>query len=46
MNTDAIPICGEHEVLKEWRTTVFQYDEDGVSNQGAEYQSLGLPDGW
>ena len=31
MNTEPVPICGEHQVPKEWRTTIFQYDEDGVS---------------
>jgi hypothetical protein len=24
------PICGEHQVLKEWRPTAFEYGEDGV----------------
>jgi YgiT-type zinc finger domain-containing protein len=31
MNTEPIPICGEHQVPKEWSPTTFEYDEDGVS---------------
>ena len=26
-----IPICGEHQVPKEWKATTFVYDDDGVS---------------
>ncbi len=26
-----IPICGQHQVLKEWRTTAFEYNDEGVS---------------
>ena len=25
------PICGEHKREKEWRQTVFTYNEDGIS---------------
>ena len=28
-----VPICGEHQVSKEWKPTTFEYDEDGVSIQ-------------
>ena len=28
-----VPICGEHQVSKEWKQTTFEYDEDGVSIQ-------------
>jgi hypothetical protein len=25
------PMCGEHQVLKEWRKTTFEYKENGIS---------------
>lgn len=25
------PICGQHNIKKEWRQTVFIYNEDGIS---------------
>lgn len=25
------PICGQHKIHKEWRQTVFTYNEDGIS---------------
>lgn len=25
------PTCGEHNQLKEWRLTTFEYEEDGIS---------------
>ncbi|HVO26928.1 MAG TPA: hypothetical protein VMW56_25230 [Candidatus Margulisiibacteriota bacterium] len=25
------PVCAEHKCAREWRTAVFEYDEDGVS---------------
>ena len=25
------PICGQHNIQKEWRQTVFIYNEDGIS---------------
>jgi YgiT-type zinc finger domain-containing protein len=25
------PICGEHQVSKEWRKTTFEYKENGIS---------------
>ena len=31
MPTKPVPICGEHGVLKEWRTTTFEYTDDGVT---------------
>lgn len=31
MNKQTVPICGEHQVLKEWKATTFIYDDDGVS---------------
>lgn len=31
MTSQLNPICGQHEVLKEWRPTTFEYREDGVS---------------
>lgn len=27
------PICGQHNLKKEWRQTVFTYNEDGISIQ-------------
>jgi hypothetical protein len=31
--TESRPICGEHEVAKEWRATTFEYEDDGVRVQ-------------
>lgn len=31
MITQPIPSCGEHHTLKEWRKTVFEYKDEGVS---------------
>ena len=31
MITKSVPICGEHHILKEWRSTTFEYNEDGIS---------------
>ena len=31
MPTKPIPICGKHDVLKEWRTTTFEYTDDGIT---------------
>jgi YgiT-type zinc finger domain-containing protein len=31
MTSQIIPICGEHQTPKEWRSTTFEYREDGVS---------------
>jgi YgiT-type zinc finger domain-containing protein len=31
MTNQSIPVCGEHQIPKEWRPTTFQYNEDGVS---------------
>jgi len=33
MTDQSIPTCGEHGVSKQWKTTTFEYDEDGVSIQ-------------
>lgn len=31
MTNETIPICGEHQVSKEWKPTTFVYDDEGVS---------------
>lgn len=31
MKTDFVPICSDHQVAKEWRPTIFEYTEEGVS---------------
>lgn len=31
MSDQPIPICGAHEISKQWRPTTFEYEEDGVS---------------
>jgi YgiT-type zinc finger domain-containing protein len=31
MTTKPIPICGEHHIPKEWRTTTFEYSDEGIS---------------
>jgi hypothetical protein len=33
MSDQTVPICGEHQVLKEWRPSTFVYDDDGISIQ-------------
>jgi YgiT-type zinc finger domain-containing protein len=31
MTTQPIPTCGEHHTPKEWRKTVFEYHDEGIS---------------
>ena len=31
MASQPVPVCGEHQIAKEWRPTTFEYGEDGVS---------------
>jgi YgiT-type zinc finger domain-containing protein len=31
MSDKPAPICGEHQVEKEWRQTTFEYQDDGIS---------------
>ena len=31
MTNQTVPICGEHQVPKEWKATTFVYEDDGVS---------------
>jgi YgiT-type zinc finger domain-containing protein len=31
MSDKPAPICGEHQVEKEWRQTTFEYRDDGIS---------------
>jgi RNA polymerase subunit RPABC4/transcription elongation factor Spt4 len=31
MTNEPVPVCHEHQTSKEWRPTVFEYSEDGVS---------------
>ena len=31
MSSQSVPVCGGHQVAKEWRPTTFEYGEDGVS---------------
>jgi len=31
MTTQPVPICGEHSISKEWTSTTFEYDEEGIS---------------
>ena len=33
MSNQPVPICGEHNIAKEWRPTTFVYDDDGISIQ-------------
>jgi hypothetical protein len=30
MATIRVPICGEHQTVKEWRPTTFEYSDEGV----------------
>jgi len=31
MTTKPVPICGQHHIQKEWRQTVFEYADEGIS---------------
>jgi RNA polymerase subunit RPABC4/transcription elongation factor Spt4 len=31
MTDKPAPICGQHNVLKEWRSTAFEYTDEGIS---------------
>jgi YgiT-type zinc finger domain-containing protein len=31
MSDKPAPVCGEHQVEKEWRQTTFEYQDDGIS---------------
>ena len=31
MITKPVPICGKHHVQKEWRTTTFEYTDEGIT---------------
>ena len=31
MATKSIPRCGEHHTEKEWRLTIFEYQEEGIT---------------
>jgi YgiT-type zinc finger domain-containing protein len=31
MSSQPIPICGKHKVPKEWRTTTFEYSDEGIT---------------
>lgn len=31
MTRAIVPICGQHHLPKEWRTTTFEYREDGIT---------------
>ncbi len=29
--TKQVPICGEHQILKEWREATFEYSDQGIT---------------
>ncbi len=31
MSADLVPICSEHQTVKDWRPNIFEYTEEGVS---------------
>jgi RNA polymerase subunit RPABC4/transcription elongation factor Spt4 len=31
MTNKPVPICGQHQIQKEWRQTAFEYAEEGIS---------------
>lgn len=31
MSTKPAPICGQHKTAKEWKQTIFEYSEDGIT---------------
>ena len=33
MNSETIPICGEHQEDKRWGTTTFEYTDEGITIQ-------------
>ena len=43
MANDSTPICGEHKTPKEWRSTTFEYSEDGVSIRVPNIQAWVCP---
>jgi len=43
MKTQPVPICGEHKVSKEWDTTTFEYNEDGISIRVPKVQAWICP---
>jgi len=43
MTNETVPICGEHQVPKEWKATTFVYDDDGVSIEVPNVYGWGCP---
>lgn len=31
MNHETVPFCGKHRMSREWRASVYQHEEDGIS---------------
>ena len=44
MAAKSIPKCSEHNVLKEWRKTVFEYSEEGVAVRVPEVYAWVCPE--
>jgi YgiT-type zinc finger domain-containing protein len=44
MTTQSSPICGEHKTPKEWRSTTFEYSEEGVSIRVPNIQAWVCPE--
>ena len=44
MTSQSIPICGEHQTPKEWRSTTFEYSEEGVSIRVPNIQAWVCPE--
>lgn len=43
MTTQPVPICGEHSTSKEWASTIFAYDEEGISVRVPHVQAWVCP---
>jgi RNA polymerase subunit RPABC4/transcription elongation factor Spt4 len=43
MATKSIPICGEHQIPKEWRPTTFEYSDEGISIRVPNVYAWGCP---
>ena len=43
MTYETVPFCAKHRMSREWRPTVYQYDEDGISVKVPNIQAWVCP---
>ncbi len=43
MTYETVPFCGKHRMSREWRSTVYQVDADGVSVKVPDVQAWVCP---